>query len=158
MGFLEPHVGYRRGDGETRLKPVGKAITVISFAQAEAALAAAAALKLPVTLISAPDAAASVGPGWFDALVALARAEYPDVEVTAILDCGAAPGRALAALRHGLKAIRYDGPSVERIADIARRSGARLVGERPPSLDLEAALGGDIDTESVCRAWLESDK
>ena len=68
----------------------------------------------------------------------------------AILDCGEAPGHAMAALRQGFKAIRYDGPAGEKIADIARRSGATVLRERPPTLELE-------DSENfiaACRDWL----
>lgn len=157
MGFLEPHVGYRRRDGETGLKRHPRAITVISLVQTETALAAAAALGVRVTVISAPDAAQAAGPGWFDAVVAAARTRYPEVEVTAILDCGDAPGDALAAIRHGLKAIRYDGPVSAQIGDIATRAGAVLFRERPVSLDLHEKEIAGLDLSAACRDWLDSD-
>jgi len=158
VGFLEPHVGYRRRDGETRLTRDDRAITVISLAQAEAALAAAAELGVCVTIISAPNAAESVGPGWFDAVIAAARRRYPDVEVTAILDCGDAPGHALAAIRHDVQAIRYDGPATAKIGDIAEQSGTILFSERPVSLDLQDKEVAGLDLMAECRDWLGSDR
>jgi hypothetical protein len=158
MGFLQPHVGHGRGDGETRLKGAGKAVTVISLVQAEAALAAAAAENAPVTLLSAPDAAANVGPGWFDAVVTLARNAYPNAQATAVLDCGDAPGHALAALRHGFKIVRYAGRNQAEIEEIARRFGARVLAERPPALDLEAIATVGDDLETACRKWLGEEK
>jgi alkanesulfonate monooxygenase SsuD/methylene tetrahydromethanopterin reductase-like flavin-dependent oxidoreductase (luciferase family) len=154
MGIFEPHVGYGSRNGETGLKQNPRAITVISLAQTEFALAAAAALGVCVTVISAPNAAQAVGPGWFDAVIAAAQARYPDVRVTAILDCGDAPGHALAALRHGVKAIRYNGPSAAQIDDIAAQSGAVLFRERPESLDLYDKEVAGLDLFVACRDWL----
>lgn len=87
-----------------------KEIVVHSLAHALAALKAASALKIPVTLASAPGAASQAGPGWFKALVEEATRSHPDVVVTAILDCGDEPGAVMAALRTGLKQIRFEGP------------------------------------------------
>ncbi len=154
MGLLEPHVGHRRRNGETGLKPDRRAITVISLAQTEAALAAGAALGVCVTVISAPNAADAAGPGWFEAVIAAARTRYPDVAVTAILDCGDAPGHALAAIRHGLKAIRYDGPATAQIGDIAAQAGAVVFRERPASLDLYDTEVAGQDLLAACREWL----
>lgn len=154
MGLLQPYVGYSCGHGETRLTPVaGKAVTVISLKQAKAALAAAEALDVPVVLISAPGASAYVGAGWFDALVSIAKAAYPNADYTAVLDCGDAPGHALAALRHGFKAIRYDGASQRQIEDIATQSGATVLRERPDALELTEADDLAI-LEEVCCSWL----
>ena len=155
MGILEQDVGYRRGDGETQLKGDGKAVTVISLAQAEAALEAAAAADAPVVLMSAPDAAASVGAGWFDAVVTLSRESHPLAKSVAVLDCGGAPGDAMAALRHGVEAIRYEGASQTQIEDIARKCGANVIRRRPRSLDLNAVETAGGDLIAACRAWLE---
>ena len=78
-----------------------RAITVHSLDQARAALAAAAALDRPVTLVSAPGAAGYAGVAWFRKVVDLAAADQPGVTVTAVLDCADKPGLVLAALRQG---------------------------------------------------------
>ncbi len=61
-------------------------------------------------------------------MIAAARAAAPDAQCDAILDCGDAPGLALEALRHGVKALRLTGPdeTVTRVADIAGQMGARI--------------------------------
>ena len=53
---------------------MAKAVVVHDLGQAEAALAAAAALKQPIAIWSAPDAALRAGVGWFAALARQARA------------------------------------------------------------------------------------
>ncbi len=90
--------------------------------EARAALAAAAGA--PVTLVSPPGAAAYLGAGYFRALVEAARAEAPEVEIVALLDCAGDSGSALAALRAGLGVI-FTGPepAAARIADIAAQRG-----------------------------------
>lgn len=116
--------------------------------------------RIPVYLLSAPSAAASVGPAWFATVVATAVADYPDAPVDPVLDCGLMPGYALAALRHGVKTIRYDGASFDAIAEIAVQLDAAVLRERPPSLDLGDL--GDLDTgrdnvaafAAACRRWL----
>jgi fructose/tagatose bisphosphate aldolase len=84
-------------------------IIIHSLDHARAALAAATALNLPVTLASAPGAAMQAGPLWFKAVIEEARAAYPNVDVTAILDCGNEPGAVMAALRSGLAVLRFSG-------------------------------------------------
>ena len=98
---------------------------------ADARLACTVARELGVTieLHSAPDAAASLGPGWFLGMVQEIERDFPDLAVTAVLDCGDAAGYAQAALRSGIKSIRFTGkPTVaEKIKDIARKYGAGVV-------------------------------
>lgn len=108
---------------------------------------------MPVVLISAPGASAYVGAGWFDALVVLARAAHPHADFESVLDCGDAPGHALAALRHGFKTIRYAGASQRQIEDIAAQSGAKVLRERPDALELTEA-DNSADLKAVCRSWL----
>src|SRR5215469_16436462 len=84
-------------------------IVVHSFADARAALAAAAALERDVTLMSAVGAGAYAGPGWFKALTDEAMRVVPTARCDTVLDCGAAPGFALAALQYGLKRVRFTG-------------------------------------------------
>jgi hypothetical protein len=109
-----------------------------------------------VTLASAPGAGIYAGPGWFKAAVGIASSEYPAVEFTSVLDCGDEAGTVLAALRHGVSRVRYDGPDAvaARLADIAGQSGATIErGALEPALDL---LGHD-DIETVCRAFLAAE-
>jgi IMP dehydrogenase len=54
---------------------------------ARAAVTAAAALGVPVTLGSAAGAAGYAGPGWFKAAVDAAASEHPGAAVSAVLDC-----------------------------------------------------------------------
>ena len=157
MGLLQPDVGHRGGDGEPRLTPRGKSITIYELGHAQAALAAAASLGVPVVLASAEAAAAAAGPAWFQSLVEQAMEGAGEVEVTAILDCGDQPGHALAALRQGLKTIRYDGENVFEIADIAEQSGAEIVTERPQSLDLREIEAKRLNLQTACLMWLESE-
>ena len=50
----------------------------------------------------------------------------PDRRKWLIVDCGDAPGHALACLRAGVKLISMRAPN-EKVADIARQMGAELV-------------------------------
>lgn len=129
-----------------------RAVLVHEIADARAALAAARALGDGVVLVSPPSGAASLGAGWWQAMLRLAAAEYPEVEVTAILDCGARADLAQAALRQGLAALCYRGPAgiARKLAEIAAPRGARLHRRLPQALDLM----GVVDREAACRAWL----
>lgn len=84
-----------------------------------------------MTLVSAPAAAASGGPEWFAALVEAAKASNPQADVDAVLDCGARPGDALAALRSGWRKIVYTGPAVTKIRQIADGMNAVVLRRRP---------------------------
>ena len=116
-----------------RRKPRRHVAVVHALAEARAALAAGRAARVPVVLVSPPGAAAYLGVGYFWALAEAARAEYPDVAFEAVMDCGAAPGYALSALRTGFKAVvlRGDVRARARVAAIARALGAQLLA-RPP--------------------------
>lgn len=129
-----------------------RAVIVHEIADARAALAAAAELQVPVLLLSAPSGAASLGPGWWQALIRRMVLEYPDVHFTALLDCGERADLVQAALRQGLTDLCYRGPAATagRLADIAGQSGARLARRRPPALDLM----GVSDRAAASRAWL----
>jgi len=92
----------------------------------------------PVTLLSAEGAAAYAGVGWWQALVAQARAAHPDTTIQHILDCGDAPGRALEALRarQPILILRTDQSIWSDIADRATRQGSLLLSAAPSALDL----------------------
>ncbi len=129
-----------------------RVIIIHSLDHARAAVAAAAAAGCPVTIASAPGAAAYVGALWFATVVALAAAEHPGVQVSAMLDCGAAPGHVLAAFRQGIRRVRFTGPAAvaEKLAAIGKRRGAEVVRGRLTALDL---LDAD-DPAAACRRWL----
>jgi hypothetical protein len=128
------------------------AVIVHSLDHARAACAAARALGRPVCLRSAPGAAGYAGPAWFRELVAAAAEEFPEIELSASLDCGAAPGDALAALRAGVRTIRLRAPKRvrDKIVTIAERCGAALDDDRRKALDLD----GIAEPDAACRAWL----
>jgi hypothetical protein len=113
---------------------VPPAVIVHGLADARAALAPG----LPVTLLSAPGAALYAGCGWWQALVAAARAEFPGTEVVDILDCADGSGQAMAALRIGVTrlVLWQEAPGWEAVAAIAVSLGGSVLGSAPPALDL----------------------
>jgi hypothetical protein len=101
-------------------------------------LAAMAAVERgrPVTLLSPPDAAATLGP-----LGGRARREAAREAATApmadILDCGAAPGYAMAALRCGcLFLVLGPCPAWHAVAAAAATTGAVVLDSRPPAMTI----------------------
>ena len=129
-----------------------RAIVIHSLDHALAAAAAAEALAVPLTIISSAGAAGYLGAPVFKAIIAETRRAHPAVDLTAILDCGDAPGDALNAIRHGTPVIRIALPAAMRrkIEDIARQSGISVDRDPRDVLDL---LDRD-DIEAACRAWL----
>lgn len=112
-------------------------VIIHSLEDARAALMAAAEGGAPVTLESAPSAGVYGGVGWFERLVAAAQAEFPHVPVSAVLDCGDAPGAVLEAVRW-LKepgrmkiVLRFTGDdaTATRLGDITGQAGIELVRE-----------------------------
>lgn len=133
-----------------------RAVVVHDLVQAVAALRAAAALGVPVVLRSAPEGAARIGALVFRETITLAALAVPGARFRAVLDCGAAPGHALNALRLGLKGVRLDAPPevLARVADIAGQLGAIVETALDPALDLVDLA----DPEGACRAWLSEDR
>lgn len=103
---------------------------VRDWRQTEAALLAARANGTAPVLLTPEDAASRYGAGYLGALQARACREFPDVPFTLIVDCGDAPGYALACLRAGVTKISLSTWN-DKIANIAREMGAELV--RRPS-------------------------
>ena len=130
----------------------GKAVIVHSLAHAKAALAAAHELGCPITIASAPGASATVGVRWFQSVVEQAASAYPTVSLRAEIDCAERPGEALAALRCGLKAVRFSGkPAVAaKLSAIAAQLDAEIVTGRQSALDLL----GQADPALATREWL----
>jgi hypothetical protein len=101
-------------------------ILVRDWRQTQAALQVAREQGRSPTLVTPEDAASFYGAGYLAALQERAREEFPDVAFTLVVDCGDAPGYALACLRAGVRTISMAAPN-EKIADIARQMGAELV-------------------------------
>jgi hypothetical protein len=106
---------------------------VHSLDHAAAALKAAVAAGRRVVLLSAPNAGAYAGAGWFRAFVDAARDAVPEAQFSAFLDCGDEAGAVLAALRTEIKGVIFTGRAdvARRLADIARQQGAQLETVRP---------------------------
>jgi hypothetical protein len=112
--------------------------TIHSLAHLRAALTAGAASGLPIVALSAVGASGFAGAGWFASLVEHGRREFPEVELTAILDCADRGGDVLAALKLGLSHLIFTGhpEAAMRLGDIAAQSGAAILASRPPARDL----------------------
>ncbi len=126
------------------------AIRVHSLDQAVAAARAAEGCSQPIALLSARDAAAAAGPGWFAEVAAAARDAAPGADLRPILDCGDRAGDAMAAIRSGVTQLCFHGSN-----DIARKleqMGAVLTDEPGDVLDLLDAA----EAEAECRRWLEA--
>jgi hypothetical protein len=110
-----------------------RTVIVHGLHDAVAALAEAAVSGNPVTLLSAPGAAAYAGCGWWNAVVAEARAMHPEVPCTNILDCADATGLALAALRIGLSSLVLwpEAPGREAVVAIAGSMGGFVLAAAP---------------------------
>jgi len=119
------------------------AVTIYSRAQAQAAIEAAG--PAGVLLLSAPGAAGVLGPAWFVAMVGSHAASA--------LDCGDAPGHALAALRFGIRRIILARPG-PALLSCATEMGAELMAERPPSLDLFDWNFDRPQARAALRSWL----
>ena len=128
------------------------AFIVHDLPQAIAALTAAADSGHAIALWSPPEAARSLGAGYFLAMIAAARQVVPAARSTAVLDCGEAPGLAMAALRGGAEAVHVAAalPVLANLAAIAGQQGARLEPERLAAFD----LGGPADPLERARAYL----
>jgi class I fructose-bisphosphate aldolase len=127
-------------------------IIIHNLAQAEAALAAATALGVPVRLMSARGAALPLGARVFAAIRDHAMAGFPQADARFVLDCGDHPGLVLAAFRLGIRnvTVRARPATLTRLADIARQVGGRIDEDGGAALD----LADSIDAYADCRKWL----
>ena len=101
-------------------------VLVRDWRQVKTVLTAARENRDAPTLVTPENAAATYGVGYLGALQARADKEFPDVDFALIVDCGDAPGYALACLRAGVRLISMRAHN-DKIADIARQMGAELV-------------------------------
>ena len=136
------------------MKPaaMAKAVVVRDLDQAAMALAVAASLKEPVAIWSAPRAALELGVGWFAGLMRRAQESEPRARAVFVLDCGERADLVQDAFREGLGDACFTGRAAvaARLADIARKSRARLHRKRPRALD----LGAKQDPAAALRAFL----
>jgi hypothetical protein len=121
LRFAQDDMMYCWAMGKT--KPV---ILVRDWRSTEEALQKARAGGTSPILVTPEGAASFYGAGYLGALQERAETEFPDVAFVLIVDCGDAPGHALACLRAGVKTIAMEPPN-DKIADIARQMGAELV-------------------------------
>ena len=126
-------------------------IIVHAIEDAEAACRAANDLGVPLLLASGPAAGLYAGAGWLRELVRLAAAPYPNLNVTAVLDCADQAGVAAEALGSGVGVLFSGRPELaEKLRAIAAQTGATLYTELAPGLDLRGAR----DPAGDCRRWL----
>lgn len=126
-------------------------VVVHSLADARIALAPGR----PLTLLSGEGAALYAGCGWWQALIAAARTDYPHLAIDDVLDCADASGQALAALRIGVRhlILAPSAPGRDRIAAIVAAQGGCLLAQRPPALD----LAEPASRRRLC-AWIRTPK
>jgi hypothetical protein len=132
---------------------VSRRIVIHSLDHARAAVAAAAALGVPLMLVSAKGAGGQAGALWFKAVSDTAAREHPTAAVTAALDCGDEGGTALGTLRAGIKLVLFAGPDAvrARISQVAAQLDAAVVGDTGEEvLDLLQAR----DPAAACKAFL----
>ncbi len=129
-----------------------RAIMVHSLDDARTAAEVAADLGVPLTLVSAPGAAAYLGPGWFRTVTAILARSHPGLQIAAVMDCGDKAGHALAALQAGVPRVRFTGRKAvaAKLAEIAAAQGGEVLIGRLRALDLL-----DLpDPGAACRRWL----
>lgn len=105
-------------------------------------------------LLSPPDAALYLGPGWMEAIERAVEARG-GFAVRGILDCADRPDLVQAAFRQGTRAVVFRGRQavVAKLADIARAYGAELLLRRPRALDLNMKT----EPETALRGYLLAD-
>jgi hypothetical protein len=129
------------------------AFVVHGLAHLRTALGVGRSRAVAVTAITAEGASAYAGAAWFLAMVAAGRADYPDVPLIAILDCGAFAGDAVMALRLGVGHLVFVGHpmAAARLAGIAAQTGARVLTQRPIAFDLLDVA----NPEQAARNWCQ---
>ena len=103
-------------------------VQVESLADALRALASNASSGQPVHLMFSWASLRSVGIGYAMAIVAKARATYPQIPCLSVLDAGEDVGLALSALKAGADRVRFSGaPALaHKLTQIAGQLGVRL--------------------------------
>ena len=127
------------------------AIVVHDLDQATAALRAAAAAGVAVTLWSAPGAASYAGLGFLGAVFEKAAKAVPEADHDAVVDCGGSGVLAHEALSRGLGGVAFTGRGAMRktLQAIADAEGRRLVTAGPGRGALDLARSRDPERESA---------
>ncbi len=144
-------LGGRAGRGRG-----GRHVIYHSLADARTALEVGAALGVPVTLRTAPDAVGYAGAAYLKKIFDIARGEYENTPAAAMLDCGDNGAAALDAIRTGWVGVLFTGRrSVrERVRAVAARHRVVYLDHRVPALDPRVCA----DAESACSEWLADRK
>lgn len=153
MGLLKPYARHGDGNGG-RLTHNAPFIIVHNIEHVRRALRVADMLKCPISLLSTPDAAGTIGPAVFRDMIDISIQETsfdPD-QVHAFIDCGSNAGHALKAIQEGCRHIRIDASLevLDKLRDMVSPDG-RIIDAAPIStLDLEDA---SLSDETI-RNWL----
>ncbi len=125
-----------------------------TLGDAEAALNAAHAQGIAITLRSAPGAARYAGLAFLKALFDGAARACPEARHSVILDCGADATLAHRAMVMGFRRIAFSGPGAMRtkLAHIAAKCGAALAPARAPAGALD--LLDSPDPAGACAEYL----
>ena len=104
------------------------AFPVENLADALRALQSSASAGQPVHLMFSWASLRSVGIGYAMAIVAKARATYPQIACKSVLDAGEDAGLALSALKSGADMVRFSGAPqlAKKLSQIARQLGVGL--------------------------------
>ena len=104
------------------------AIQVENLNDALRALARSASATQPVHLMFSWASLRSAGIGYAMAIVAKARATYPQIACLSVLDAGEDAGLALSALKSGADRVRFSGAPqlAQKLSQIARQMGVGL--------------------------------
>ncbi len=137
--------------------PLLRAVVIHGHAHGLAALEAARGARAQgsaaqLVLLSAPGAASFLGAGWWLALMEMLGSQIAACEAAQCLDCGAAAGRAMEALRLGLRwlILAAECPHYAAVSSRAAALGASLQSARPAALDL-----AERGAERRLRGWLQ---
>ena len=133
------------------------AIVVHDLAQAVGALRASAAAGVPVTLWSAPGAAAYAGLGFLGAVFRQAGEAVPDARHDVVIDCAASAVLAHEAMSRGFTGVAFTGRGAMRrtLQAIADAEGVRLVTAGPGrgALDLAHSDAPERDAAAYLADW-----
>lgn len=103
-------------------------VTVENLSDAMRGLARHASAGEPVHLMFSWASLRSAGIGYAMAIVAKARATYPQIACKSVLDAGEDAGLALSALKSGADMVRFSGAPqlAQKLSQIARQMGVGL--------------------------------
>ena len=135
----------------------GPYVIVHTIAHVREAVSTAQTLGRPVTLISAPGAAASTGAEVFMHMIAAGLEDSGISVYPAVIDCGSDPGQALQALRLGCTNIRLDAAPevIAKFHDMVGPDGLVLDGT---PLNVYDFADYDRDQAPGLEDWLQTEQ